>query len=347
MIAFVLIVAGIIAGATVALGFAGYFSFMFGTDRLLTALVLVVLLSLISFKGMKESTILTIVSTVAEVGGLLLVIVLGLPFIGNATTDYFSSPAGITSILGGISLIFFAYIGFEDVANISEDTKNAAKVVPKALLISIAVTTVLYIIVSVAAVSVIGAEGLAASKAPLASVVSAAYNESLVGLMTIIALFATGNTVLIILIVVSRILFGLAKQGVMPSLLGRVHRRTRTPYIAVFAVMVIAMAALLLGDIRTIASLTDIGIFIAYLAVNLSLIRVRYREKTKPAFRAPVNIGRFPVLALLGAVSSVIMLTVFPLQIVLMEAGVIVAGFLLYEVMKKEHLITNKKYISE
>ncbi|HLD83248.1 MAG TPA: amino acid permease [archaeon] len=331
VVQWIMIFALIVSATTVALGFGGYFSYIFGISQLWAAAGLLVLLSLISYTGIKESVRFNIVATVIEMIGLLIVIVLGAGFIG--TIDYFAAPAGITSILAATALLFFAYIGFEEVVNLSEETKNASRVIPKALLISIAITTVLYILVAISAVSIMPAEELAKAKAPLTEVVSRVMPEAGF-LMSVIALFATSNTVLAILVVASRMLYGLAKNNALPQALATLGK-SRTPYVSVFIVMIVSLAFLQFGAIGSVALLTDIGIFAVYLFINAAVIWLRYKEpKAKRTFRSPLSIGKFPVLAGLGIISSLLMLLHFEPVLIFYEILAVIAGFAVYNAFK-------------
>ncbi|MBI4018949.1 MAG: amino acid permease [Candidatus Aenigmarchaeota archaeon] len=327
----IMIFALIISATTVALGFGGYFSYLFGINQVWAAAGLLIVLSLISYTGIKESVRFNILATIIEMIGLLIVIILGIGFIG--TVDYFAAPAGMTSILMATALLFFAYIGFEEVVNLSEETKNASKVIPKALLISIAITTVLYILVAISAVSIMPAGELAKAKAPLTEVVSRVMPQA-GSIMTVIALFATSNTVLAILVVASRMLYGLARNNVLPKLLAKLGK-SRTPYVSVFLVMLVSLAFLQFGAIGTVALLTDIGIFAVYLFINAAVIWLRYKEpKAKRTFKSPLNIGRFPALAGLGIVSSLLMLLHFESVLIFYEILVVLAGFLIYKAFR-------------
>lgn len=332
IVSWVLIISLIVSGATVALGFAGYFSFLFGGDKIIIATALIFLLMCLNYIGIKESARFNSLSTVIEVGGLFLIIAAGIMFFGKNNIDYLAMPAGgLGSIIAASSLIFFAYIGFENVANISEETKNARKVIPKALMISIIFTTILYILVSVAAIAVVGPEALAQSHAPLTEVAVTAFGQNASILMTIIALFATANTVLVVLLVASRMLYGVSREHSLPKKLSAISRRG-TPHIAIGLSSIVAVAALFIGNIKTIALITDVGIFIAYLFVNLALIGLRYRKpKVRRLFKAPVNIGKFPVLAFLGVISSIIMLLHFDPAIILYEMAIILLGIGIYK----------------
>ncbi|MBI2583342.1 MAG: amino acid permease [Candidatus Aenigmarchaeota archaeon] len=320
----------VVSATTVALGFAGYFSFLFGVPQLAAAAGLLVLVSLVNYIGIRSSTRIEVVSTIIEMSGLLLAIIIGFMLFGKMETNYFSSPSGLSSVLPATALIFFAYLGFEELVNMSEETKNASKIIPKALVIALGISTLLYILVSLASVTAIGADALSQSAAPLAEVVSAGIPQASL-LMSVIALFATGNTVLIILIVASRMLYGLSSNNTLPNAFGRLGKR-KTPYISVFTVMIFSILFLFIGGIKTIASLTDVGIFAVYLFVNAAVIQLRYKmPKAKRTFRSPISIGKFPLLALLGIASSFLMFMQFEPALILYEIAVAVIGVGIYE----------------
>jgi len=324
----------IVAASTVALGFGGYFSFVFGTPQIMAAMGLLVLVSIINYIGIKESTRFTIFSTIIEIGGLVFVTIIGLFFIGNVQVDFFYSPGGFRSVLFATALVFFAYIGFEEVVNLSEETKKARKVIPKALVLSLIISTVLYILVAISSISILGAEALSQSAAPLTAVVTAAIPQGGL-LMSVIALFATANTVLALMVVVSRMVYGLARNSTLPAIFGRVGKR-RTPYASVIAVMIFAMMFLFLGGIKRIALITDIGIFVVYVFVNASVIWLRYKKpRARRTFRSPLNIGKLPLLAVLGIISSGLMLIQFEPMLILYEVVVVVVGFSIYKIFER------------
>lgn len=324
----------IISAVTVALGFGEYFHVLFNIQPTIAAGLLIVALSVINYIGIKLSTSFNTVSTLMEISGLVLVIVAGLLFVGKTNVDFFVSPSGLNGIFSAASLIFFAYIGFEEIVNLSEDTKKARKTIPKALVIALGVSTLFYILVSVSAVSILGADRLGKSSAPLAEAVSAVMPKGGI-VMSLIALFATSNTVLVIMLVASRMLYGLAQSHSLPAAIGWLDARG-TPYVAICLVMLAALASISIGGIKTVALLTDLGIFIVYVFINASLIILRYKKPTATgAFKSPINIGRFPVLALLGILSSAFMLSHFPQDLFMAEATIIFAGLLVYLLFKK------------
>ena len=335
LVGWIMVLAGIISSAAVALAFGGYLAYMISTPIIPIAIGIIILFSILNFIGIKESAWFNIISTIVEVTGLIIIIVLGLGYIGNPGINYFDIPGGFQSLIGGAALIFFAFIGFQDVANISEEVKNAVNNVPKALIISLVVSTILYILVAISAVAILGWEALAVSNAPLTEVAVAAAGEWMLPVLSTIALFATGNTVLIILIVASRMLYGMASGGSIPKFFSKIHKGRGTPYMAIFFVMIVSALFTMVGDLGFVANLTNVGIFIGYFFVNMSLIMIRIRQpNVKGRFRAPINIGNFPVLAALGAITCFIMFFYFDPIILIGELGFIGLGYLVFRVRK-------------
>jgi basic amino acid/polyamine antiporter, APA family len=336
-----MIITGIISIAAVAIGFAGYFSYLFGGQPMMIAVALIAILSALNYWGIKESAEFNTIATLIEMSGLVIVAIIGIMFF-NPTTNYFEMSSGWNGVITATAMIFFAYLGFEEVANIAEETKNAKKNIPKALLISIAVSTVLYILVSISCIGVLGWEKLAASKAPLADVASKAMpNAGIV--LAFIALFATSNTVLAVLIVMSRMLYGVSRQHSLPKILSKIDSKRCTPYVSVFLVGILSIAALTIGNLETVAMLTNLGIFMIYIAVNASLIKLRLSGRSySPGFRSPVNVGKFPVLALLGVVTSSVMLLYTMNYFIAGDSGalllmvpLIIIGYAIYRIFNR------------
>jgi APA family basic amino acid/polyamine antiporter len=317
LIGWIEICADMIAASAVALGFAGYFSAIFGTPIVLTAIGLLAVLSLVNFWGIKQSTKINVICSLVEVGGLILVILLGARYFGSV--NYFDTPYGFTGILGASALIFFAFIGFEDIANVSEEVKNPRKNLPKSILASIAITTILYVLVSIAVVSVVDWHELATSTAPLATVASNVFGPNAFFIMSFIALFATGNTVLVLLIVGSREIYGIARDGILPKILSRLNKKRGTPYVSILFVAAVTILFVFLSDIKIVASITDFGTFLVYIFVNASVIILRYtKPNIKRPFKLPLSIGKFPIISFLGLTTSVLlMLNLEPFTVLL------------------------------
>ncbi len=302
-----IIFAGIVSAATVAVGFAGYFTSIFHVSLLSAAIGLVVLMTLINFIGIKLSAEFNTVSTFIEFGGLLLVIFIGAKHIGSV--DYLAMPAGMSGVFSAAALVFFAYMGFESIVKLAEETKNPEKTIPKAIIYSVLITTLLYILVALAAVSVLDWKELGQSSAPLATVVASALGPFAFVLVGIIALFSTSNTVLITLVTTSRMMYGMAKEKTMPKIFTKVHKKTQTPWVAIFFLAVVSIIFLFTENLEFLANLTTLFLFIIFALANLSMLILRYTMKDKKrGFYCPGNIGRFSVVALLGFLTSVFML---------------------------------------
>jgi len=328
----------VFSAAAVAFGFGGYFSSLVGVNILYTAAIAIALLSIINFIGIKESAKFNIVATIIETGGLILIILLGLSFIGSV--DYFSVPSGaidlggmFPAIFGATILVFFAYQGFEELANLTEETRDSKKNIPLAMLAALAITTVLYILVSIVAVSVVNYAELGESAAPLSLIAERAAGPGASSLLGIIALFATANTVLILLISSSRMLYGMSSQGVIPKIFSEVHEKTKTPMFAIALSAIVAMVFLyFVNDLSDLAMLTNMAIFISFFSVNASLILIRFsKQKYEPGFRTPFNLGKLPITAVLGCLSSLIMLPQLlqPMTILGMQVPIILFGGLI------------------
>lgn len=330
-------ITSIITASVVALGFGGYLAEFVGLPIVISAILLLGALSFINFYGIRESSWTNIVFTLVEAAGLVIIIYIGFTFASPEPVEYFESPTGLSGIVIAFILIFFAFVGFEDMANVAEEVKKPSRTIPKAILLSIAITGVIYILVSLAVVRVVNWQDLGASAAPLATVAERAFGSSGHVILSSIALFATTNTVLIILIAGARILYGMAQDHTLPKILSKVHFKTKTPWIAVIGIMLTSMAFAFVGDIVIVANISVFAIVITFAMVNLSVIVLRYTEPdiTRP-FRVPINIGKFPILPLFGLVMSVYMGFQFDMEIVSVGLLIIVIGTVFYFIYHKK-----------
>ncbi|MFH1972283.1 MAG: amino acid permease [archaeon] len=297
----------IITSSTVALGFAGYFTTLMPVPYLVSAILIILLMTFINFIGIKQSSLFNLFSTLVEFIGLIIIIVIGFKYFG--TVNLLEMPQGVTGLFSSAALVFFAYIGFESLVKLKEETKNPDKTLPKAIILSIIITSILYVLVAISAVSVVGWDVLSKSSAPLSLVAKTVLGSFSGRLLAVIALFSTSNTILIGLVTASRQMYGMAKEKSLPKFLTVVHKRTRTPLFAVYISAAITILFALIGDVALVANLANILLFITFAVVNLSLIVLRYKmEPIKGKFRCPINIGRFPIISLLGFITSLAMI---------------------------------------
>lgn len=339
------IIVAIVSAAAVAIGFSGYLAgFIPSINPVVAPIVLVMALSAVNLVGIRESTWTNTAFTLVELAGLAIIIGAGLFLYSSTDSNYFEMPPTITSsnlaigaILSGAGLAFFAYFGFENLANIAEETKSPRRTIPLALVVSIAVTTAIYILVAVAAVALVGWEALSSTNAPLALAAEKGFGRAGIIVLSAVALFATTNTVLMLLVAASRIIFGMAADGAFPAPLANVHQRTKTPFKAIILVMAATIGIIMAssGSIGAVAETAIFGIFMVYAFVNLALIRLRYKNPDiERPFKAPGNIGRFPLLAGLGAITSVLMLTQFEWTVVVAGAAAIGSGAIAYALLR-------------
>lgn len=335
LIGWVLIFALGLAAAAVTLGFAGYFNSLFGTEIILTAAVALAMMTFINFWGIKESATLNIVFTSIELIGLLIIIFIAVPHLGSV--NYFEMPFGFSGVIAATLLVFFAYLGFEDLVNISEEVKSPRKTVPKALLLSILISSILYILVSISAVSLLDWQMLAKSSAPLADAASGSFpNASLI--ISVIALFATFNTSLFLLVAGSRLIYGISCQGSLPDIFRRIHSTRCTPWAAVLFLGILSITFLSLGGVKRVAQLTDWAAFLVFAVINLAVVALRYREPSiyRP-FKVPFSIGKLPVLPAAGFLFSSAMLLSFDITETLLGIGMIFVGVVVYFILKMFH----------
>ena len=186
---------------------------------------------------------------------------------------------------------------------------------------------ILYILVSLAVVRVVNWEELATSSAPMAMVAERGLGSQAHLLLSSIALFAITNTVLITLIAGSRIFYGMAREKVFPSILEKIHFKTKTPWIAVIVIFVTSVTFTFIGDIVIVANITVFAIVITFASVNLAVIVLRYTEPDiERKFKVPINIGKFPILPLFGLGISVYMTFQFEFEIMLVGLAIIASG---------------------
>ena len=335
-------ITSMIVAATVALGFAGYFTQFIELPITVIAIILIGILSLVNFIGIKESSWANTVFAIITAGGLMLIIFLGFSTEPVESINYVETPNGMTGIILAFVLIFFAFIGFEDMANVAEEVRKPHKTIPRAIILSIIITGVIYILVSMSIVRILNWEELALSSAPLAD---AAHNILGVngGLtLSAVALFATASTVLITLVAGARILYGMAKSNSLPQFLGKVHSKTKTPWIAVIGILITSVGFAFVGDIVIIANITVFAVVITFAVINLAVIVLRYTEsELKRPFRVPINIGKFPILPLFGFGTTVYMAIQFETEILLVGLAIIAIGTIFYVIFKKSMAKSN------
>jgi basic amino acid/polyamine antiporter, APA family len=264
-----MLVANAVGAGAVALGFGGYVAHLVGTPVVLNALALLAAVALTLHAGISQSVGLAIVLTVVEAAGLVAVIALGLPHWPAA--DYLEMPQGLGGVWAGAALVFFAYLGFGELGNFAEEMRAPRRDLPRALLLSLAVTTAVYALVALSAVAAVGWRDLSGSAAPLALVARRALGPGADTALALMALAATANTVLLLILSSSRSMYGMASEGRLPRRLARVGRRG-VPLAATWTALGITAAVAALGDLAWAAAMTDAAVLTAFMLVNASLL---------------------------------------------------------------------------
>lgn len=307
LLGWIIIFSGLFSATTVAFGFAGYLASLIGIPSNLIiipiGIALIIILSIINYIGIKTSTFANIIFTLIEAAGLIFIIIIGIPHFGSV--NYIELPLGSSffAIFSSIALIFFAYIGFEDIANIAEEVKNPAKNLPRSIIYSLIITTILYVLTAISVVSVLDYATIASSQEPLATVAFEAIGPIGSYIISFIALFATANTVLIMLIVTSRMMYGMARDKALPISLSKISKKHKTPTISVFVTMVLVIGMFFLGGIEPVARATVFGVLINFILVNISLIALRKKNpEIERPFKLKPNVKFIPIIALLGAI---------------------------------------------
>jgi len=258
-------------------------------------------LALLNFRGIRESMWANLFCTAIEVGGLILVIVAGARYWGGV--DYLATAApgpgeparalGMSLLLSGAVLTFYSFVGFEDMINVSEEVKSPERNMPWGLVLAVAIATVLYIAVSVTAVSVVPPAELADSSrgAPLVQIMGVAAPWLSPWVYRAITLFAVANTALLNFIMASRLAYGMARQGLLPRALGKVHTRRRTPHVAIAALFAAALVLALAGNIPTLARATSLLLLSVFMVMNIALVILKRRPgEARGRFEVPAAV---------------------------------------------------------
>ena len=274
---------GLFSSATVLQGFSGYAMALIGLPQMLLIIIAGLTLTAILLWGVKESVWVASVVTVLEVGGLLAIIILAAPQAISAPAPFVAAtPMGV---MVAASVAFFAFIGFEDIVNVSEEVKNPEKTVPRAIMATMFIAGTIYVLVAVIAVRAVSPELLALSNDPMAEIMRQTGHPGDEAI-SLIAMVAILNGALINMLMASRVLFGMAEKGLAPAILASVNAARQTPHVATVLVAAAVLVLALLFPLSQLARITSFGTLLVFLLVNLSLIVLR--RKHNPLFLVPI-----------------------------------------------------------
>lgn len=274
--------AALISAATIARGFAGYLTEFTPLLPEWIALTGVIgTLCLIAVWGIVESVAIAVILTFIEIGGLLLILWIGLPVLPTLAERIpelippLQGDAWYAISLGGF-LAFYAFLGFEDMANIAEEVKAPSKTYPKAIIFSLLIATLLYLSVSLVSVLLLSPQQLASTDAPFATIYEQATGNKAT-VITVISIFAIINGALIQIIMASRMLYGISNKWWPPSPLSYVSAKTNTPVVSTLLVSAVTLGFALWLPLVTLANITSFLILIVFTVVNIALVRIKLR----------------------------------------------------------------------
>ncbi|SFB43701.1 Amino acid transporter [Rhizobium sp. NFR07] len=311
LVAFAVMSSGITSAATASRAFAANFSTSLGLDFgawgvPLIAVGFIALVAAINFRGVGESVKMNVVLTMVELTGLLIIIGIGFWAIMGGQGDVsrawtFTTPEGSGTfwpVIAATTLAFFAMVGFEDSVNMAEECKKPSKIFPKVLLGGLLITGVIYILVAISAITLVPANELGEGETPLLKVIQAGAPGFPIGIFAVITMFAVANSALINMMMASRLLYGMARQNVLPDVLGKVHSGRRTPYVAIIFTSLLAVALIVFaGGVKELGGTTALLLLCVFAIVNVAVLILRKDKVEHKHFRTPT------ILPVLGALS--------------------------------------------
>jgi amino acid transporter len=340
MVGLALVCSGLTSIATQSRVFAANFIELIGLDGMPVAglaLGFLMIMSGIVFRGIRESMWVNILCTIVEASGLILVVLVGMSYWGSV--NYLETPPtngddhAMLIVIQGAILAFFAFIGFEDMYNVAEEVREPQRTIPLGLVVAMVAAAIIYIAVAITAVSVVPWQELSQAPGPITEVVARAAPAIPPILFTGITLFAVANTGLVNFVTASRLLYGMARQGLLPQILGRVHNGRRTPHIAIFLLFLILVPLALSGTIAELASATVLLLLSVFTVVNGALFVLKGRKGEEP--------GRFEIPRIIPALGALVCLALIVVRVSTgdwrapaIAGGLLLGCFVLYMAMR-------------
>jgi len=311
LVAFAVMCSGLTSASTAARAFSANMAHAFGLELggglaiTLAGLAFMAVVAAINFRGVAESVKMNVVLTCVELSGLLIIIFIGFMAIGAGQGDVSRvlelKTAGDTGwfwpVIAATTLAFFAMVGFEDSVNMAEECKDPTRIFPKVLLAGLLVTGLVYVLVSISAITLVPASQLAEGETPLLKVVEAGAPGFPLGIFAFITMFAVANTALINMLMASRLIYGMGREGVLPAVFGRVHAGRRTPYVAIVFTTLLAFALItFVGEIPALGGTTALLLLCVFVVVNVAVLVLRRDRVAHEHFATPAVL---PVLGVL------------------------------------------------
>jgi APA family basic amino acid/polyamine antiporter len=331
LVGFCMLAAGVTSAAGLALAFAGdYLTTFIDVPAVPAAMVFLVLVACLNARGISESMKSNMVMTVVELSGLLIVIVAVAVMVGGGRgevgriTQFPDGSVPAVAILGGAIVAYYSFVGFETSANVAEEIRNPSKVYPAALFGALITAGVVYALVGIASAIALPANELSESSGPLLAVVGASGVNVPDWLFSAIALVAVANGALLTMIMSSRLAYGMAEHGLLPSVLNRVLPQRRTPWVAILATTVVAMVLTLVGDLSTLAETVVLLLLFVFISTNVAVLVLRRDAVEHDHFRV------WTFVPVLGVLSCILLLTQQTAKVWLFGAILLAVGAVLY-----------------
>lgn len=278
----------VFTGAAVSVGFAQYLSALVPALPVnVVAATVCLTFTALNYVGVRQSAIINDALVVAKIAILLFFIAFGLSFIQLSNFEPFM-PKGVTGTLEGAALIFFAYGGYARVTIVSEEVKDPNRTIPRAIILAIALSTILYVLIGVISMGLIGSSRLEAAHSPLADAISVTGNSGAVLLVSVGAMIATASVLLMAILGVSRMTFAMARNGQFPSFLKQINQRFQTPHYAILITGVLS-SILVFSDFSRLVAVGTFSLLFHHALVNLSALRLQPGNRRYPAFVSAVG----------------------------------------------------------
>jgi amino acid transporter len=312
IVAFAVMCSGITSASTASRAFAANFAHSFGLDLAggigitVVGLLFMAAVAAINFRGVGESVKANVVLTCVELTGLLIIITIGLWAIGmgqgdvSRVTEFRTGADGTLfwPVIAATTLAFFAMVGFEDSVNMAEECKDPVRHFPKVLLAGLVITGLIYVLVSISAITLVTPEKLGEGEAPLLHVVQAGAPNFPVWIFGFITMFAVANSALINMLMASRLVYGMARERVLPGVLGEVHATRRTPWLAIGFTSLLAFGLItFVGAVPALGGTTALLLLCVFTVVNVAVLVLRRDSVAHRHFRTPT------ILPVLGALT--------------------------------------------
>ncbi len=312
IVAFAVMCSGITSASTASRAFAANMSSALGLGLsggvgiTLIGLGFMALVAIVNLRGVGESVKANVVLTCVELTGLLIIITIGAMAImagqGDVSRVLEFKTTGDSGlfwpVIAATTLAFFAMVGFEDAVNMAEECKEPSRIFPKVLLAGLGITGLIYVLVSISAITLVPPEQLGEGETPLLKVVQAGAPNFPLWIFGFITMFAVANSALINMLMASRLVYGMSREHVLPPILGKVHATRRTPYIAIGFTTLLAFALItFVGEVPALGGTTALLLLCVFTVVNVAVLILRKDEVGHEHFRTPT------VLPVLGGLA--------------------------------------------